>query len=365
MEGQGERGGPAPRVLFVLPFGQRGGAESMISRLLSGLAGSVDARAVLLDDGPFASTLRDAGVPVEVLEMPGKQGLARFPMAARRVAERNRDVDVVHANGTKGALFGILLARRLGVPLVWLKPDHFFDGRVARAIGRRCDRVVCVSEAMAAQFGSIADRVSVVYPGAVLPDRVEPMGEVPLIACMGRLDPLKGFDDLIRAVAVLRDRGVAAQIKIAGPSDRMHPDYAQHLGELVAELDLGDRAEVLGWVEDYDELFNGARLLATASRSPKPGSPSEAAPTVLMDAMARGRPVVAQLEAGTAEVVGDGGTLVDGVTPERLAAAIEPYLVDRDLAAATGLRGRERAERLFDQSITTDRMRRIFLDLSG
>jgi len=354
------------KVLYVLPFGQPGGAESMVSRLLSGLAGSVDASALLLDDGAFASSLRDGGIPVDVVPLPGKQGIARFPAAARAAAGRHAGVDLIHANGTKGALFGVLLARGLGVPIVWLKPDHFFDGRVARAIARRCDRVVCVSEAMAAQFGpALADRVSVAYPGVALPAGVEAVGGDPLVVCAGRLDPLKGFDDLIRAVAVLRDRGIAARIRICGPEDRMHPGYERVLRDLIADLGLDDRAEVLGWVDDYDAFIEGARLLATASKPPKPGRPSEAAPTVLMDAMARGRPVVAQREPGTVEVVGDAGTLVDDPTPERLADAIEPYLVDRDLAEAAGRRGRERAERLFDQRITNERLRAVYAELSG
>jgi glycosyltransferase involved in cell wall biosynthesis len=354
------------KVLYVLPFAQPGGAESMVLRLLRSLAGSVEASAVLLDDGQFAQTLRGEGVAVDVVAMPGKQGVLRFPGAARAAARRHGDVDLIHANGTKGALFGILLARRLGVPLVWLKPDHFFDGRVARAIARRCDHVVCVSEAMAAQFGpALADRVSVAYPGVTLPERAAPIGDEPLIVCAGRLDPLKGFDDLIRAVAVLRDRGIEARLRICGPTDRMHAGYERELRDLIAGLGLEQRAEVLGWVEDYDELINAGRLLATASKPPAPGKPSEAAPTVLMDAMARGRPVVAQREAGTAEVVGDAGTLVDAPTPERLADALAPYLTDAALAAEVGQRGRGRVERLFDQRITAERFGAVYARVSA
>jgi glycosyltransferase involved in cell wall biosynthesis len=354
------------KVLYVLPFAQPGGAEGMVLRLLRSLSDSVEASAVLLDDGPFAQTLRDAGVDVDVVALPGKQGILRFPAAARAAAKRHRDVDLIHANGTKGALFGVLLARRLRVPLVWLKPDHFFDGRVARAIARRCDRVVCVSEAMTAQFGpGLADRVSVAYPGVTPPEQTAPVGDAATVVCAGRLDPLKGFDDLIRAVGVLRDRGVDARIRICGPADRMHPGYEQGLRDLIAELGLERHAEVLGWVEDYDDFIASGRVLATASKPPAPGKPSEAAPTVLMDAMARARPVVAQREAGTAEVVGDAGTLVEAPNAERLADALEPYLTDAGLATATGLRGRERVERLFAQRITAERFAAVYAGVSA
>ena len=70
------------------------------------------------------------------------------------------------------------------------------------------------------------------------------------------------------------------------------------------------RAEI-GWVDDVGELFDSASVVALASRARPNGAPSEGAPTLLMEAMAHGRPVVAPREAGIAEVVGDGGTLVD------------------------------------------------------
>lgn len=351
-------------VLYVLPFGQPGGAEAMVRRLLRGLP-EFDARVVIMGDGPFAEMLRGDDMSVEVLSLEGKAGVLRCVGAARRIAHRYRSVDVVHATGTKGAIFGVLLGRRLKVPVVWLKPDHFFDGRVARAIARRCDRVVCVSDCMASQFLSdLGDRVSVIYPGVDVPEDVVPIGSEQLIVAAGRLDPLKGFDHLIRSVAVLRERGIDARLRIAGPDDRMHPGYHVHLDDLIATLGLGNAVEILGWVDDYDAFLNGGRVLATASKPPAPGRPSEAAPTVLMEAMARARPVVAQEEGGTQEVVGQAGTLVGQLTPERLADALQPYLGDRRLATETGLRGRERARRLFDQEITVARFRQIFEDLS-
>jgi glycosyltransferase involved in cell wall biosynthesis len=363
-DASGSGDGPI-RVLVVLPFGQVGGAETMVQRLLRSMPDAVAAEAVLLDDGPFAERLEADGVPVETVPLPGKAGVLRFPGAARSIARRHPDVDLVHANGTKGALLGILVARRLRTPLVWLKPDHFFDGRVARAIARRCDRVICVSRTMAAQFGpELADRVSVAYPGVMVPERADPVGPDPTIACLGRLDRLKGFDELIRALAVLRDRGVEARLRIAGPPDRMMPEYADELHALIAELGLEDRAEIMGWVEDLDAFIAGARVVAMASKPPTPGRPSEAAPTVLMDAMARGRPVVAQREGGTEEIVGDAGTLVGPVTPERLADAIEPYLLDRELAATTGERARERAARLFDMRSSAEHVSGVYRQLA-
>lgn len=339
----------------------------VLARLLEGLDDRFRPQALLLGDGRFAQMLRDDGIPTVVEDLPGKRGFLGFPRALGRAWRRYRggEVAVIHANGTKAVMFAVPLARMLRVPLVWMKHDHFFDGFVARRLGARCDRVVCVSEAMAAQFQpSVRARTTVAYPGVRLPPPVELEHTDPLIACVGRLDPLKGFDDLLRATKVLRERGVDARIRVAGPVDRIHPGHAAELERLVGELGLADYAEV-GWIDDLQDLYRYCRVLAMASRPPGPGKPSEGAPTVLMEAMAHSRPVVAPGEAGMVEVMGDAGTPVDDVTPEGLADALEPYLRDEAFAAEVGRRGRERAERLFSVDRTVATLEGLYGELAA
>ncbi len=163
------------------------------------------------------------------------------------------------------------------------------------------------------------------------PRRSELRDTEPLIVCVGRLDPAKGFYDLIRATKILRERGVDARIRVAGPVDRIYPEHAGELEQLVVDLDLQEYAKV-GWVDDLTALYRRCRVVAMASRPQVPGKPSEGAPTVLMEAMAQSRPVVAPREPGMTEVMGDVGTLVDQVDPEGLADALEPYLRDEVLA---------------------------------
>lgn len=354
--------------LFVAPFGEYGGSEMVMLRLLNGLDDSFEPRALLLGAGDFAGMLREAGVPTEVEDLPGKRGLLGFPRAIRAAARGLRDqpVSLIHSNGTKATLFSIPLARALGVPLLWMKHDHFFDGFVARRLAARCDRVVCVSEAMAEQFPpSIRDRVTIAYPGVLMGPAEELAGTEPLIVCVGRLDPAKGFYDLIRATALLRERGVDARLRVAGPVDRIYRGHADELKQLVVDLGLERWVEV-GWVDDLEALYSRARVVAMASRNQEhPDRPSEGAPTVLMEAMAQSRPVVAPREAGMVEVMGDVGTLVDEVTPEGLARALEPYLRDEALAAEVGRRGRERSERLFSMERTVETLEEQYRQLAA
>ena len=355
------------RPLFIAPFGELGGSEMVLLRVVRALDERFDPRALVLTPGPLEERLAAAGVPTEVEDLPGKAALVRFPALAARTARRLRGerISFIHANQLKAALLGIPLARRLGVPLLWMKHDHVYDGRVSRAVAARCDRVVCVSRAMASDFpAQIRARVSVAYPGVALPPTVDAPAAEPHVVTVGRLDPAKGSVELLRAAALLRDRGVELRVTIAGPSDRVNPGHAGELTDLVNELGLTGRVHV-GWVDDLAELYRRARVVALASRVRPSGAPSEGAPTVLMEGMAYGRPVVAPSEAGISEVVGDCGTLVTERTAEGFADALEPYLRSRTLAAEAGHCGRERAARLFSFDQTVATLTAIYEQLSG
>ena len=358
---------PEPiRPLFIAPFGELGGSEMVMLRIVRGLDERFEPRALVLTPGALADRLRNDGIPTGVERLPGKQGLLRFPAVAVRQARalRGDRISLIHANQAKAAILGAMLAPRLRVPLLWMKHDHVFDGRPSLALASRCDRVVCVSRAMAAQFESrMGDRVSVAYPGVAVPAALHPLPERPHVVSVGRLDPGKGSVELLEAVALLRERGLDVRVTLAGPEDRMFPEHAGELRELAGRLGLAERATI-GWVDDLDELYASASVVALASRARPGGAPSEGAPTVLMEGMAHGRPVVAPREAGIAEVVGDAGTLVDSRTGSGFADALESYLRDRSLSEEAGLRGRERAERLFSVARTIETMTALYLDLA-
>lgn len=350
-----------------MPFGDYGGSEMVMMRVLRALDESIDVRMLVLTPGPFADMLVDEGYDPQVESLPGKRALARFPALVGSIARRYRHsgIELVHANGIKAALLGVPVARQLNVPVIWMKHDHSYDGRFARAVGRRCDRVVVVSHAMAEQFRpELDDRLSVIYPGVQLAPLPPPVPTEPLVVAVGRLDPRKGFANLLGAGRLLRDRGYDARMRIAGPADRVFPQHAAELDALVDELDMREHAKV-GWVEDIDSLYRRARVVAMASPPNEGGKPSEGAPTVLMEAMGHARPVVGPKQAGIAEVVGDVGTLVDDPTPEGLADGLEPYIADARMANEVGRRGRERAERLYSFDRTFDQLTQLWRTTAG
>jgi colanic acid/amylovoran biosynthesis glycosyltransferase len=172
-------------------------------------------------------------------------------------------------------------------------------------------------------------------------------GPCRVFAC-GRLNPCKGHDDLIRAIALLRDRGIEAHLKIAGEDDSGGP-YRKQLEQLIAELHLQDRITLLGAVSE-----NVVRSELEAAHVFALGSLHEPLGVAIMEAMAMEAPVVVTGAGGVPELVDDeaNGLLVNPRNPSEMADAIAKILNDAALAARLSRAGREKVMRSFDSSIS-------------
>ena len=214
------------KVCFVSSHGQRGGSEAYLRSLLSGLDRDWVASIVVLEDGPLVGGLRDDGYSVVVIPTSGsKIALVRSAFMLRRHLARN-PADVVHANGVKAALVATLATVSRREPVVWVKHDFSWDGRLAGLVARRCRLVVGVSSAVLAALPA-AVRSQVVPTGVAVPaadvERARAAvdalaGGRPVLVLVGRLDPVKGHLDLLAAApsqarAAARRKKLAARIR--------------------------------------------------------------------------------------------------------------------------------------------------------
>ncbi|OQA36002.1 MAG: Glycogen synthase [Parcubacteria group bacterium ADurb.Bin326] len=133
------------------------------------------------------------------------------------------------------------------------------------------------------------------------------------ILSFGRLDETKGFEDLIRAVASLKEG--APKIKIAGSG----PEEAK-LNVLIQEFGLTEKAELLG-KKDKPEL---ARLIAEAKFVCFPTRVHETFGLAALESLAYGKPVVASRAGALTELIRDeeNGILFDAGNIDQLASAI-------------------------------------------
>ena len=184
-------------------------------------------------------------------------------------------------------------------------------------------------------------------------------GAVPRILSVGRSVEKKGFADLIAACGLLRGRGVEFECAIVGggPLERelqAQIDAAQ-LGEVVKLLGPRPQAEVR-------RMLAEAQLFVLACVVEKDGG-SDNLPTVIMEAMACGTPVISTRVAGVPEMLDDGqtGLLAPPNDPPALAAAMEKLLRDPALTARLAADARRSAEEKFAVGKTTRDLQHLLL----
>ena len=201
-------------------------------------------------------------------------------------------------------------------------------------------------------------RFYVVYGGLDLQagpwSQAEPPGaDLPLrILHIGRLVPVKAQEILIQALARVRDRGRDFLCRIVGDGPRR-----QELQGLVTSLNLQDRVQFLGerFTDEVAGLFEWSQVLVLSSRS-------EGTPMVIMEAMAKARPVVAPRVTAIPEMVTDGhtGYLFPPGDTEALADRLARLAAQPEAMVRLGRAGRSRAEELFDLNRNARELMAVF-----
>jgi glycosyltransferase involved in cell wall biosynthesis len=255
----------------------------------------------------------------------------------------------------KPATIGRFAAHLAGVPYglschakdIWLTP---FPELAAKA--RDAEVVLTCTAAGREQLtlaGAGATPVLHVHHGVdieVATDRQAPSG-APRILTVGRLIEKKGHDTLIRAAAVLRDRGVEYSLRIAGEGIEW-----PRLQRLVHALDLASHVTFLGPLTpaEVHAEYRAAHVFALACRTLANGD-RDGLPNVLLEAMARGLPIVSTHQEGVSEAVtdGHGGLLAPPDDPSSLAVALERVLVEPGLARRLGAGARAAVVERFDR----------------
>jgi len=197
------------------------------------------------------------------------------------------------------------------------------------------------------RFPERADRIHRLYNGLNLAEfgRANFSSDPPLIVAIGRLIPKKGFANLIRACALLVERGRPFRCEIFGDGP-----LENQLRALIEDLGLREHIQLPG-----PKLQHELRArLANANVFVLPSVPEaeggmDNLPTVIMEAMATGLPVVSTTIGGIPEMVveNETGFLVQPQDTAALVEAVEKVTNDRSLGQRLGRAGYERAQNLF------------------
>jgi len=339
------------RVLVVQAFAENGGSENWLLALLDA-ASDLDVEVLLLKDGWLRGQLHQRGIPVEL--WPVGRSPLNLPGPVLRLAARlrRRPPDVVLANVTKAQLVAAPAGLLTGVPTVWAKHDHTYDGLLAVPLGRLSTLVVAAVE----ELGAPTRRDDVVIVPPPVPSRPPasraeavrhlrslgvPVGDgVPTVVMATRLVPFKGVDDLVQALALPGAEPWRAVV--AGDDDHSAPGETERLRALAAALGVADRVHLVGHLAGVAHWLAGFDALALLTRPGGLRAPRmEGYSTVAVEAMRAALPVIA-VPGGAVErrLQGGAGVIVPLGDPAALAGALG-RLSDAELRRRTGAAGQQ------------------------
>ncbi|MDX2168966.1 MAG: glycosyltransferase [Deltaproteobacteria bacterium] len=366
----------APRVLFTITSSDIGGAEMILRELALRLDRAAFRPLVcsLRAPGRIADEIAAAGVPVVSLELGDAARARDLTAGALRLARLidQHSVDVAHS-----FLYRANLLTRLAGRLARRRPavvtGHHTLTPYAGAAATLSSRVTrglsdclvapsqAVRQALVDKERVARERIVVIEngvdaarfdrrPGAALRAELGLAPETVLVGFVGRLSFEKRLVDLLASVAALRARRLPMHAVIIG-------DGAERPGleAAIRGLGLQGHATLLGVRRDLPPLYAAMDVFALPSME-------EAAPTVLLEAMACGRAVVATRVGGAADMVEDGvsGLLVDPERPAELTAALAALAADAALRARLGAAAHRRVRAHFTVERMVDRHAELY-----
>lgn len=329
--------------------------------------------------------------PLPVRDLPGLVG--EFTESTLAWIDQNdHRPDLIHSHYWLSGWSGVLLKEKLNVPLansfhtlgrvkdLTRHPETAPEG-VIRTLTEEevIARSDCVVASTPYEFEDLLQHYSA-DPAALCTsppgirhdifgpgDRIEArrwtgLGEGPVILFVGRIQPLKGIDTAIEALARLRPSASPAQLVIiGGPSGSSGEAEVIRLRQLAAHLEIVDRVHFVSPVphEQLASFYRAADIVIMPSRSETFG-------LVAAEAQSCGAPVIASNVGGLPYIIEDGksGLLVTGHDPNDYAAAIDTILHDPQLAQLLRRGALKNAER-FSWEATVSRLLELYDGISG
>ncbi len=312
------------RILFLEQFGDLGGGQRNLLELLPAvIARGWKAIVAAPETGLLLERARDIGAHTRRIGIgeysPGRKNAvetARFlfdTIALGRWIAR-QEFDLLSVGGAR--LMPAAARGARGRPVIF-QAQHFLGKKYAvsmttRAIRHANASVIANSKHVASQFDVPA---RVVYNGvAEIPFVERKMSAAPRIGIIGRIAPMKGQTDFLRAARLIAREIPDAKFIICGAPMFTAQSYVEEVHRLAAGLPV----EFLGWRDDVGDVLRDLDTLIA------PSTAAEATTRVILEAFSAGVPVVAYAIGGIPEIVRDNenGFLVPECEPGALSRKI-------------------------------------------
>jgi glycosyltransferase involved in cell wall biosynthesis len=372
-----------PKILYLIDGLGMGGAENLMTSYLQHLDTSFFEPYVcalqVRDGNPIGVKLEEMGIPVDLLPVDHLRDLTALPRLIRYM--RGRKIDLIHTQLEFATTFGNLASKILRIPSVCTL--HTLSDPEKGSKERRrlvvmwwilrhfCDRVIAVSEETRQIHlrvsGNSPEKVITLYNGIEVDafhdlekeqaiHLVEQLG-IPasgkILTTIAVLRPPKGIQHLIDAMPAILEAIPDAYYLIVGDGE--------HRAELEARAKsnkVNDHVIFAGYRSDIANLMAISHIFVLPTLG-------DALPTVIAEAMAASKPVIASAIGGVPEMVSDGksGILLPAGDSQKLAEACIQLLQKTEEAEAMGKYGRQVALERFNIAEQVKKTEAIYKDL--
>lgn len=359
------------KILFLHTGSEMYGADKVMLDLIINLdKTNYQPFVILPEDGILAETLRSINIKVDIVPYPvlrrkyfNISGILKYIIEYFKyskqlvqIAEKEQ-IDIIH-NNTSAVLEGCYISKKLNIPLIWVVHEIIVNPKfvfkiICKIIAHYSTKVIVVSDDVKShllksrQFNK--DNIEVIYNSVDIKrfhpnnncDYLYKEWNIPksskVFGMIGRINSWKGQGDFLKAAnKVLKDNKNAYAVIVGGVYVG-EEKYKTILFEKINKSPYKDRIIYSDYRKDTESIYKLFDIFVLPSINPDP------LPTVVLEAMATGKPIVGYAHGGICEMVKNkvNGYLVEPCNYELLAKSINKLLQNKKLCQSFGKKSLE------------------------
>lgn len=380
------------RILYLHAGAEMYGADKVLLELLKGLDKSEFEPHVLLpNDGVLVKAFENNGIKVGVLDYPilrrkyfNPKGILEYCLSYQKYSKQIVDyavmhqIDIIH-NNTTAVLEGMYIKQKLKLPLVWhvheiiVKPK-LISNLINFFMGISADNVITVSNAVASHVSCSKfikqEQLKTIYNGVdsefykpypedsrrTLREDFGISQDAIVLGMIGRVNAWKGQGDFLEAATLLLAKYPNVNIVLVGGVFSGEEWRLDELKQKIQANVHADRILLKDFQDDTVSLYNLFDVFVLPSTNPDP------LPTVVLEAMACGKPVVAYKHGGVLEMVEEGinGLFAEVNQPQDMSSKLEELIVDKNKREKFSQESRKRLVTLFSKQAYINNFQELY-----
>lgn len=381
-------------ILYLHAGSEMYGADKVLLELVTNLDKKIFHPIVILPStGRLSKAMKAANIEIYVIDYPilrrkyfNPKGILKYVknyrMAVTKICKlvKNKKIRLIHIN-TIAVLEGIYLRKKLKVPLIWHiheiieRPQIIFK-ITSFLVGRFSDKIVAVSEAVEEHLINSnlvpKKKIRVIYNGinndlfhpgvgtGYLFQELDIPKDSMRVGMVGRVNAWKGQNDFVKAMSPLLGKHHNLYVILVGGVFDGEEWRMNQLVETVNNDANSNHFRILDFREDTSNMYNFFDAFVLPSTSPDP------LPTVVLEAMACGKPIIGYKHGGIKEMVknNENGLLAAPGNIDELGRFVDMLISNKELRDEFGANSLKRETKKFSMSAYIQNFSKLYMEFS-